>query len=108
MKVSIFATLLGFVVVFFTTQGYCAGSTNHLELQIGGTSWHEQKRADGKPWNQSNPGIGLQYVIPGEWLGHSIEYYIAGGAVRNSGFRGTIYLGAGARKIMFEMSAVKL
>ena len=69
-----------------------------LYLQLSGASVHAERRADGRPWNQRNWGLGLQYVAPGTLLGADVNYFVAAGGLKNSEFGQSSYLGGGARK----------
>ena len=102
--------LLGLVVTLltlFSSLAQCAEGTG-VDLQFGIGSIHAEKRSDGKPWNEKNTGIAVQYITHGTLWGTDVEYCAVGGQVKNSEFGQTVYAGGCVRKAVLEGSVGKI
>lgn len=94
----------GMVVALFTLFSSSAQSAEGkgFDLQFGIGSVHAEKRADGKPWNEKNAGIAVQYISHGTLLGGNVEYCATAGQLKNSEFGQTVYVGGCVRKAVLE------
>lgn len=98
------------VVTLFTLFSSPAQSDEGkgFDLQFGIGSIHAEKRADGKPWNEKNSGVAVQYITPGTLWGSDVEYCSTAGQLKNSEFGQTVYLGGCVRKAVVEGSIGKI
>lgn len=104
---TVFIGLVISLLSFFSFSAQCAEGKS-VNLQFGIGSYHFQNREDGKPWNQQNTGLGIEYIAPGKLLGHDVEYCGSAGQIKNSEFGETIFAGGCARKVVLEGSAGKV
>ncbi len=74
-----------------------------VDLQLGIGSSHFEQRSDGRPWNQKNYGVAVQYVTPGTLWGKDVEYCATLGEVKNSEFGQTIFAGGCIRKTILKV-----
>ena len=101
---------VGLVVALLSLFSFSAQSAEgkSLNLQFGIGSYHFQERADGRPWNQRNDGIGIEYVTPGKLWGDDVEYCRSAGQIKNSEFGQTVHVGGCVRKAVLEGSVGKI
>ena len=86
--------LVALVLILVLSAGYAAGAENELGINVYGLSYHfdrDQAKALGLD-NEVNPGLGLRYRIPRE----RFDWFLDGGAYRDSGRNTAVYAGAGA------------
>lgn len=69
--------------------GYHRSANAATWVDISLASHHTQPRADGQPWNETNPGAGIDTTLPA--LPERVS--LIAGAYRNSFFRPTVYAG---------------
>lgn len=101
---TILKTVLLFVLFAFSATSFARDETGYY-LQIGVASAHQEMRKDGRPWNQNNTGVGIQYYYPGTFLGSDVEYYKGISTIKNSEFGDTVHIGGGFRKMLVSGSA---
>lgn len=102
MKTTIW-NLAAVLFVLFSTSVY-SEEGKRIDLQLGGVSVHAEKRGDGKPWNESNPLVAVQYVTPGTLWGRDVEYCATAGTIKNSEFGQTVFAGGCVRKAILKGS----
>lgn len=104
MKKGFLRVVVGTILFFLSFIAHSAENDGTLELGVGIGSVHEQKRADGNPWNETNNGVAVYYRTPGVFFGKEVEYCATVGQIQNSEFGKTAYVGGCIRKILFEGS----
>ena len=85
--------LVALLLILLLSAGYAAGE-NELGVNVYGLSYHaERERAKELGLdNEVNPGLGLRYRMPRE----RFDWFLDGGAYRDSGRNTALYAGAGA------------
>lgn len=103
----VFAGLVAALFTLFSTSAQCAEGKG-FDLQFGIGSVHAEKRADGKPWNESNTGVAVQYISRGTLWDKDVEYCTTAGQLKNSEFGQTVYAGGCVRKNILAGSVGKV
>lgn len=101
MKTTLKTVVLFFVLFAFSASSFAMSDTGYY-LQLGVSSAHKEMRKDGRPWNQNNTGIGIQYYYPGTFFSGAVEYYRGISTIKNSEFGDTVHIGGGFRKKLFD------
>lgn len=101
------SAVMAILLSLFSTSALSAEGKG-ADLQYGIGSMHAEKRADGKPWNENNAGVAVQYISPGTLLDRNVEYCTTAGQLKNSEFGQTVYIGGCVRKAVLEGSVGKI
>lgn len=94
MQLSRAIAVIAIVLMVLLTAGYARAAQGELGINVYGLSYHfERSRAEELGFdNEVNPGLGLRYRIPrGDF-----DWFLDGGAYRDSGRNTALYAGAGA------------
>ena len=91
-------TILIAVLTLLSAAAHANEQEQGFALELGLGSVHATKRADGQPWNERNTGVALEYVSPGRFFGHRVQYCATAGEMQNSEFGETLFAGACVRK----------
>jgi hypothetical protein len=101
-------SLIALVLFSSPVYGDDGEEGKRVDLQLGIGSVHFQHRKDGKPWNDSNTGIAIEYIFPGTLWKDDVEYCATAGQFKNSEFGGTLFAGGCVRKAVLEFPFGKI